>query len=405
MSGLQPRPARTTPGASRASSMGRKLKAITATGAAGALLSVDVMLGASAASAATLEEFARLRVCESGNNYSINTGNGYYGAYQFNLATWRGLGYGGYPHQAAPATQDQAAHRLQAQRGWQPWPACSRKLGLTSSRGLVNPQPVNAINAHWERLGGARGFLGNATTGEFAIVGGRARMFQKGHIIWSAGTGARAVYGDILAKYRSLGGSTSVLGLPTSDEYAIVGGRASNFQGGAIVWSPGTGAHVVLGDIRADWRSQGGTTSALGFPLGDEQAAPAGGRQQEFQRGTYYWSPGTGAHPVVGTIRQKYRAIGGPERVGYPVTREVAVPHGRASHFQHGGVYWNPRNGQASEVRGSIYHTYRANGASGSALGLPTSDEYSVPAGRASDFQGGRITWEAQRRTTSIAVG
>lgn len=74
--------------------------------------------------------FARLRKCESGGNYAANTGNGYYGAYQFSLSTWRSLGYGGYPHQASPATQDAAARRLQARSGWGQWPACARKLGL-----------------------------------------------------------------------------------------------------------------------------------------------------------------------------------------------------------------------------------------------------------------------------------
>src|SRR4051794_19030371 len=84
------------------------------------------------AGAATRDDFARLRQCESGGDYSINTGNGYYGAYQFNLRTWRGLGYSGLPSDAAPATQDRAAATLQSQRGWSPWPACSRKLGLGS---------------------------------------------------------------------------------------------------------------------------------------------------------------------------------------------------------------------------------------------------------------------------------
>jgi hypothetical protein len=85
---------------------------------------------ASPASAASDDDFARLRQCESGNNYRANTGNGYYGAYQFDLRTWKGRGYSGYPHQASPSTQDKAAHELQADRGWQPWPACARKLGL-----------------------------------------------------------------------------------------------------------------------------------------------------------------------------------------------------------------------------------------------------------------------------------
>lgn len=72
----------------------------------------------------------RLRMCESRNNYSINTGNGYYGAYQFALQTWRALGFTGFPHEAPPAVQDEAARKLQARAGWGQWPACARKLGL-----------------------------------------------------------------------------------------------------------------------------------------------------------------------------------------------------------------------------------------------------------------------------------
>ena len=80
------------------------------------------------ASAASDEDFARLRMCESGGNYSTNTGNGYYGAYQFDQRTWHGMGHSGLPSQASKGTQDQAAHDLQAARGWQPWPACARRL-------------------------------------------------------------------------------------------------------------------------------------------------------------------------------------------------------------------------------------------------------------------------------------
>jgi hypothetical protein len=71
-----------------------------------------------------------LRLCESGNNYAEDTGNGYYGAYQFALETWWGLGYSGLPSDASPAVQDQAAERLQAEAGWGQWPACSADLGL-----------------------------------------------------------------------------------------------------------------------------------------------------------------------------------------------------------------------------------------------------------------------------------
>src|SRR4051812_24807496 len=104
--------------------------------AAGGLPGGAIVAGAGlapAAHAATADDFARLRACESGGNYSTNTGNGFYGAYQFDLGTWQGLGHSGRPSDASPATQDSAARELQSERGWSPWPACSRRLGLGSS--------------------------------------------------------------------------------------------------------------------------------------------------------------------------------------------------------------------------------------------------------------------------------
>lgn len=75
---------------------------------------------------------SRLRSCEG--SYTSNTGNGYYGAYQFNQNTWNASAPAGYagqlPSSAPPAVQDEAAHNLYMRRGWQPWPACSNKLGL-----------------------------------------------------------------------------------------------------------------------------------------------------------------------------------------------------------------------------------------------------------------------------------
>jgi hypothetical protein len=76
------------------------------------------------------DDLAKLRQCESGDDYQANTGNGYYGAYQFSLATWRGLGYGGLPSAAPPATQDAAATRLEETSGWGQWPVCAAELGL-----------------------------------------------------------------------------------------------------------------------------------------------------------------------------------------------------------------------------------------------------------------------------------
>lgn len=78
----------------------------------------------------TDDVWASLRFCEAGGDYRKNTGNGYFGAYQFDIGTWGG--YGGYsrPDLAPPAVQDAKAKATQAARGWYPWPACARMLGL-----------------------------------------------------------------------------------------------------------------------------------------------------------------------------------------------------------------------------------------------------------------------------------
>ncbi len=65
--------------------------------------------------------WACIRQHESGGNYATNTGNGYYGAYQFSLATWRGIGGTGSPSQAPPAVQDAMAQKLQQRSGWGQW--------------------------------------------------------------------------------------------------------------------------------------------------------------------------------------------------------------------------------------------------------------------------------------------
>lgn len=72
----------------------------------------------------------KLAECESGGNWKINTGNGYYGGLQFSARSWRAVGGTGLPHQHSRETQIEMGKRLKAKQGWGAWPACSRKLGL-----------------------------------------------------------------------------------------------------------------------------------------------------------------------------------------------------------------------------------------------------------------------------------
>lgn len=72
----------------------------------------------------------RIAACESGGNWAINTGNGFYGGLQFTLGSWAGVGGSGNPADASRAEQISRAQMLQARQGWGAWPACSAKLGL-----------------------------------------------------------------------------------------------------------------------------------------------------------------------------------------------------------------------------------------------------------------------------------
>lgn len=95
-----------------------------------AAFGVQFALTASAAADPPSRDWARLRMCESSNRYGIVASHGgYYGAYQFDLPTWRSVGGQGYPHRASPREQDYRALYLYRMRGWQPW-TCARMLGL-----------------------------------------------------------------------------------------------------------------------------------------------------------------------------------------------------------------------------------------------------------------------------------
>ena len=67
---------------------------------------------------------AAIRMCESHGNYATNTGNGFYGAYQFDIGTWRSVGGSGLPSAAPPAEQDRRATMLLQRSGASPWPVC-----------------------------------------------------------------------------------------------------------------------------------------------------------------------------------------------------------------------------------------------------------------------------------------
>jgi len=268
---------------------------------------------------------------------------------------------------------------------------------------------VGGIFYKYREIGG-QDVLGFPTADEFDVSrkpGARVSPFERGQIYWSQPTGAHPVYGGIMQKYMTLGGP-GIIGLPTSDEVGIAGGRAHAFEIGRIYWSQSTGAHHVVGAIMGKYDQMGGPV-VMGMPVTDESdvAGHTGARSSEFAHGAIYWSPAGGSFGVFGGIADKYKAAGGAATLGLPRSDEMdvtGVSGARMNMFEFGRVYWSAGTG-ANVVCGGILGTYLLAGGPGSALGLPVSDEFSVPGGRRSNFQHGYIFWDYSTGTTQITTG
>ena len=112
-----------------------------AVGIIAAGLAGSVALAGPAEPAAASINWEAIARCESGGNWSINTGNGYYGGLQFSRSTWRAYGGGRYAstaNQASKAEQIRIAERVLRGQGIGAWPHCGRRHGFqAASRGSV----------------------------------------------------------------------------------------------------------------------------------------------------------------------------------------------------------------------------------------------------------------------------
>lgn len=134
--------------------------------------------------------------------------------------------------------------------------------------GLHEP-PTIVILKKANRL---QSWIGEPTSDIEPIGPGFVRHFVGGDIYYLPGTGAFEVHGDILAKYKALGGPTGILGFPNTDETGTPDsiGRFNHFQGGSIYWTPDTGPMMVHGAIRDKWATLGWENSTLGYPVLDQ---------------------------------------------------------------------------------------------------------------------------------------
>ncbi|WP_315913020.1 GDSL-type esterase/lipase family protein [Arthrobacter sp. lap29] len=266
---------------------------------------------------------------------------------------------------------------------------------LIHSPGTGTRTLFGAIRSHWDTSGGVQSALGLPVGNEYAVGAGAAQQFQSGTVYWSPTTGAQATSpGDINTKWHDQGGPQGPLGFPTSPKRSIPGGYIQTFAAGALVYSPTGGTRTLFGAIRSHWDTSGGVQSALGLPVGNEYAVGAGAAQQ-FQRGTVYWSPTTGAQATTpGDINTKWHDQGGPQGpLGFPTSPKRSIPGGYIQTFAAGTIYWSPSTGPQISAAGPIANKWQTMGAERGVLGFPVGPEHTVEGGASQKFTGGTVYW------------
>jgi uncharacterized protein with LGFP repeats len=146
----------------------------------------------------------------------------------------------------------------------------------------------------YKELGGCDSPLGRPTSDELPTADGigRYNTFENGSIYWKPEAGAHAVMGAIRDKWKALGWEIKWVGYPTTDEIASGNGHYNVFEGASIYSSPQAGTHEVHGTIREKYKSIGAEKSELGYPTTDEYAI-AGGRRNDFEGGSILWDAKT----------------------------------------------------------------------------------------------------------------
>ena len=163
------------------------LRRVGSTTLAGAASLAAVGLTAPSASADGHNVWDRVAECESGGNWSINTGNGFYGGLQFYHPTWTSFGGGEfapYAHQATKLQQITVAQRVLRVQGPGAWPVCSVRAGLTMENGLAPygsdpaPAPAPGVPGTWYVATSPTANVRSGPSTSYRIVGTLAKGTQ-----------------------------------------------------------------------------------------------------------------------------------------------------------------------------------------------------------------------------------
>lgn len=271
------------------------------------------------------------------------------------------------------------------------WPQIGDALAVDRER------PACEVTGDIATVTTANPWLGDCVTPDYLVGDGAAQDFRNGRVFASAATGAHWGSGLIGGAYQALGGPAGLLGFPLTSEVAAPDGRGlfTQFDHGAIYFTPQTGAFSVHGELLAEWARQGYEAGRLGYPVRNEVATPARpGAVQPFEHGVLYWSRDTGAHRIEGRILDRYAAAGFENGLlGFPLTSEAALRDGGAfNRFEGGNIYWTDPLGAHIVRRGPILDAWESVGFENGRLGYPIGEEVPIIGGARQDFEHGSIS-------------
>jgi cell wall-associated NlpC family hydrolase/LysM repeat protein len=333
-------------------------------------------IGAGTAEAAPVNTWDAVAKCESGNNWKINTGNGYYGGLQFSASTWRAYGgtrYASRADRASKAQQIQTAEKVLASQGPGAWPVCSARAGLT--RGGAAPYkaaPKAAVPKQAPKAAPKAAVSGTAAK---AVAHALAQK-GKPYVYGATGPNAYDCSGLVQAAWRAAG-----ISIPRTSQAQLAGlQRVSPSQvraGDLVIYRGGAHVAMYIGGGKIVEASKPGTSIRI---------AP--------------WRTGWYGQQFTAVVRPAGSTSGGPVQQAPPV-----VPKSKGAPQKNEGVPSKPR--VVPKAKGAEQH--RATPRAGRAPTTWGGKVYKVKAGdylsRIAEQHNVRGGWQALYAGNRKVVG
>ncbi|MBX7552377.1 transglycosylase family protein [Streptomyces sp. NPDC004232] len=204
----------------------KAVRVVALAGVTGAAVAAPLM-AAGNASAATASEWDAVAQCESGGNWSISTGNGFYGGLQFSASTWAAYGgtaYASTANQATKAQQIAVAEKVLASQGKGAWPVCGTGLSSAPYNGSA-PSTGSGSTGSGSAGSGSSGSATTRSADQQAATRSAERTAPKASKTVTTPTGKKVKKGD--GEYKVVKGDTLS---SIAEKHHVAGGWQKLFQ-------------------------------------------------------------------------------------------------------------------------------------------------------------------------------